>query len=82
MVKLNMLFMKDKIDENFDKAEKVLERSKFFVLKVIATILAVSLSLFAALDEISEGTFINQDTRADSIIQDSLDFNEFMDTKK
>jgi hypothetical protein len=74
--------MGDKIDEKFDKAEKIIDRSKKLILQIIGTILAISITLYAGIDQLLEDEPQGDSVIVDSCYQDSVEFNEFREIIK
>lgn len=44
--------MSDKVDEKFDKADKIVDRTGKLILKVVGVLVAIGLALFAGLDQL------------------------------
>jgi hypothetical protein len=75
VVKQSIMSSKDKIDEKFDKIEKVLDRSKSLALKVIGTILAICLAVYAGLDQLAgDEEYYDEDVVVDSLYEDSTSY--------
>lgn len=63
---------KDSIDDKFDKAEKIVDRSKSLLIKVVGSLVAVVLALFLGLDQLA-GDEEEYDDSYDEVYEDVID---------
>ena len=64
------------IDEKFDKAEKVVDRTKSLVIKIISALVGIGLALYVGLNQLAgdEEEYYNE-AEVTFAITDSLEFN-------
>jgi hypothetical protein len=74
---------KDKIDEKFDKAEKVVQRTQALLIKAIGALVAIGLAVYVGLDQLggSDEEYYDEPIEEgyyefDSIPEDSIYYGE------
>ena len=61
--------MTKELDEKFDKAEKVIDRTQKLILKIVGGLVAIGLAIFVGLEQLGGEEPIEEDETGESLIE-------------